>query len=62
MRARGREVVPLLERRAMGSEPPELPRFRLGVKAGGCQHPNYNNGPVWRVVYVDVKSGMGDAF
>jgi hypothetical protein len=27
-----------------------------------AQNPNYNNGPVWRVVYVDVKTGMGDAF
>ena len=27
-----------------------------------AQNPNYNNGPVWRVVYVDVKPGMGDAF
>ena len=27
-----------------------------------AQNPNYNNGPVWRVVYVDVKAGMGDAF
>jgi hypothetical protein len=24
--------------------------------------PNYNNGPVWRVIYVDVKPGMGDGF
>jgi hypothetical protein len=27
-----------------------------------AQNPNYNNGPVWRVIYVDVKAGMGDAF
>ena len=27
-----------------------------------AQNPNYNSGPVWRVVYVDVKPGMGDAF
>ncbi|HZW93772.1 MAG TPA: hypothetical protein VFF64_12545 [Candidatus Eremiobacteraceae bacterium] len=27
-----------------------------------AQNPNYNNGPVWRVIYVDVKPGMGDAF
>ena len=26
------------------------------------QNPNYQNGPVWRVIYVDVKPGMGDAF
>ncbi|MCU1270877.1 MAG: hypothetical protein JWN74_2171 [Acidobacteriaceae bacterium] len=27
-----------------------------------AQNPNYNNGPVWRVTYVDVKPGMADAF
>jgi hypothetical protein len=27
-----------------------------------AQNPNYNNGPVWRVIYIDVKAGMGDAF
>jgi hypothetical protein len=27
-----------------------------------AQNPNYNNGPVWRVIYVDVKSGMSDSF
>jgi hypothetical protein len=27
-----------------------------------AQNPNYNNGPVWRVVYLDIKPGMGDAF
>ena len=27
-----------------------------------AQNPNYKNGPVWRVIYVDVKPGMGDAF
>ena len=27
-----------------------------------AQNPNYNNGPVWRVIYVDVKPGMADAF
>ena len=27
-----------------------------------AQNPNYNNGPVWRVIYLDVKAGMGDAF
>ncbi len=26
------------------------------------QNPNYNNGPVWRVICDDVKAGMGDAF
>ena len=27
-----------------------------------AQNHNYNNVPVWRVIYVDVKPGMGDAF
>jgi len=27
-----------------------------------AQNPNYNNGPVWRVIYIDVKPGMSDAF
>ena len=27
-----------------------------------AQNPNYNNGPVWRVIYIDVKPGMGDAY
>jgi hypothetical protein len=27
-----------------------------------AQNPNYNNGPVWRIIYVDVKPGMGDGF
>jgi hypothetical protein len=27
-----------------------------------AQNPNYNNGPVWRVIYVDVKAGQSDAF
>ena len=26
------------------------------------QNPHYNNGPVWRVTYVDVKTGMGDQY
>jgi len=34
----------------------------LIVPAVVAQNPNYNNGPVWRVIYVDVKPGMGDAF
>jgi hypothetical protein len=34
----------------------------LAVPALVAQNPNYNNGPVWRVIYVDVKAGMGDAF
>jgi hypothetical protein len=32
------------------------------VPTSVAQNPNYNNGPVWRVIYVDVKPGMGDAF
>jgi hypothetical protein len=36
--------------------------FVLVVPALVAQNPNYNNGPVWRVIYVDVKPGMGDAF
>ncbi len=27
-----------------------------------AQNPNFDNGPVWRVIYVDVKPGMTDAF
>ena len=27
-----------------------------------AQNPNYNNGPVWRVIYFDVKAGMSDPF
>jgi len=27
-----------------------------------AQNPNYNNGPVWRVVYVHVKPGMSDMY
>jgi|SRR5579862_4486375 len=27
-----------------------------------AQSPNYNNGPVWRVIYVNVKTGMADAY
>jgi hypothetical protein len=27
-----------------------------------AQNPHYNNGPVWRVIYVNVKPGMGDAY
>jgi hypothetical protein len=34
----------------------------LTVPALIAQNPNYNNGPVWRVIYIDVKPGMGDAF
>ena len=34
----------------------------LTVPALIAQNPNYNNGPVWRVIYIDVKPGMSDAF
>jgi hypothetical protein len=34
----------------------------LAVPTLVAQNPNYNNGPVWRIVYFDVKPGMGDAF
>jgi hypothetical protein len=27
-----------------------------------AQNPHYNNGPVWRVIYVNVKPGMGDKY
>jgi len=27
-----------------------------------AQNPHYNNGPVWRVMYVHVKPGMGDPY
>ena len=27
-----------------------------------AQNPHYNNGPVWRVIYVNVKTGMGDQY
>jgi hypothetical protein len=27
-----------------------------------AQNPNYNNGPVWRVIYFDIKAGQSDAF
>ena len=34
----------------------------FAVPALVAQNPNYNNGPVWRVVYFDVKPGMADVF
>lgn len=27
-----------------------------------AQNAHYNNGPVWRVIYVNVKTGMGDQY
>jgi hypothetical protein len=27
-----------------------------------AQNPNYDVGPVWRVIYIHIKPGMGDAF
>lgn len=34
----------------------------LMVVGAGAQNPAYNNGPVWRVTYVHINAGMGDAF
>jgi hypothetical protein len=34
----------------------------LGAAPAFAQNPNYDVGPVWRVTYVSVKPGMGDAF
>jgi len=34
----------------------------LMVVAAGAQNPNYNNGPIWRVTYVHINPGQGDAF
>jgi ABC-type sugar transport system substrate-binding protein len=34
----------------------------LSAANARAQRPNYNVGPVWRVTYVDVKAGQGDAF
>src|SRR5260370_17969439 len=43
-----------------------LLEFALALLAFGAavvaEDPNYNNGHVWRIIYVDVKPGMGDAF
>jgi len=33
----------------------------MGLSAG-AQNPNYNNGPIWRVTYVHINPGQGDAF
>jgi len=27
-----------------------------------AQNLHYNNGPVWRVTYVNIKTGMGDQY
>jgi hypothetical protein len=27
-----------------------------------AQNPHYNSGPVWRVIYIHVKPGMGDQY
>ena len=27
-----------------------------------AQNPHYNNGPVWRVIYINVKTGMADQY
>jgi hypothetical protein len=34
----------------------------LGAVAACAQSPNYNVGPVWRVIYLHIKPGQGDAF
>jgi hypothetical protein len=34
----------------------------VGSSASYAQSPFYNNGPVWRVVYVHLKPGQGDVF
>jgi hypothetical protein len=34
----------------------------LMVTAAVAQNPNYNNGPIWRVTYVHINPGQGDAF
>jgi hypothetical protein len=34
----------------------------LGAGTAYAQNPNYSVGPVWRVTYVHVKPGQGDAF
>jgi len=34
----------------------------LSAATAYAQNPNYNVGPVWRVTYVHIKPGQGDAF
>jgi ABC-type sugar transport system substrate-binding protein len=34
----------------------------LSAVTAHAQNPNYNVGPVWRVTYVHIKPGQGDAF
>ncbi len=34
----------------------------LSSPLGWAQNPNYDVGPVWRVTYMHLKPGMGDAF
>lgn len=34
----------------------------LGAVTTYAQNPNYNVGPVWRVIYLHLKPGQGDAF
>jgi len=34
----------------------------LSAVSGLAQSPNYDVGPVWRVTYMHLKPGMGDAF
>ena len=30
--------------------------------SANAQNPNYDSGPVWRVIYLHIKPGQGDAF
>jgi hypothetical protein len=34
----------------------------LSAASSYAQSPFYNNGPVWRVIYIHLKPGQGDAF
>jgi hypothetical protein len=39
--------------------------FSMALAAGTsllAQNPYYNNGPVWRVNYIHIKTGMGDQY
>jgi hypothetical protein len=36
--------------------------FSLGSVSSEAQNPNYNVGPVWRVIYIHINPGQGDAF
>jgi len=34
----------------------------LAASPSFAQNPNYDNGPIWRVVYYHIKPGQGEAF